>query len=71
KIEKIIRLHDFTPENLDYILKLMYHYGVIEYSFDKARGYVETAKKNLMLFKDSTPLQALFAVADYVVDREL
>jgi len=71
KIEKFIRLHDFTLENLDYILKLMYHYEVIEHSFDKARGYIEKAKKSLTLFKDSTPLQALFAVADYVVDREL
>ncbi len=71
KIGKIIGLSDFTPENLDFILKLMHHYGVIEYSFDMARGYVEKAKKSLMLFKDSMSLQALFAVADYVVDREL
>ncbi len=71
KIEKVIRLHDFTSENLGFILKLMHHYGVIEYSFEKARDYIEKAKKSLLLFKDSTSLQALFAVADYVVDREL
>lgn len=71
QIEKMIRLVDFTEENLDLILKLMQKYEVIEYSLDQARAYVEKAKKSLMFFKDSTPLQALFTVADYVVDREL
>ena len=71
KIEKIIRPYDFSEENLDVILKLMHKYGIIEYSLEKARVYAEKAKKSLMLFKDSTPQQALFAVADYVVDREL
>lgn len=71
RIEEIIRLSTFTGENLDFILKLMQEHGVIEYSFDKARVYVEKAKKSLMPFKDSISLQALFAVADYVVDREL
>lgn len=71
QIEKMIRLIDFTEENLDLILKLMQKYKVIEYSLDQARAYVEKAKKSLMFFKDSTPLQALFTVADYVVDREL
>ncbi len=71
QIEKMIRLIDFTEENLDLILKLMQKYEVIEYSLDQARVYVEKAKKSLMFFKDSTPLQALFTVADYVVDREL
>lgn len=71
QIEKMIRLVDFTEENLGLILKLMQKYEVIEYSLDQARAYVEKAKKSLMFFKDSTPLQALFTVADYVVDREL
>lgn len=71
RIEKTIKLSDFTEENLNFILRLMREYGVIEYSLGKARVYVENAKKNLLPFKDSTPLQALFTVADYVVDREL
>ena len=71
KIEKIVQLYDFTEENLELIVKLMQRYGVIDYSLARARGYVEKAKKSLLSFKDSMPLQALFAVADYVVDREL
>lgn len=70
-IEQVIRLSDFSEGNLDFILKLMHKYDVINYSFDKARDYVDKAKKNLLLFDDSTHLQALSAVADYVVNREL
>lgn len=71
EVEKVIRFSDFSEENLSFILNLMNKYDVINYSFDKAREYVEKAKKSLRLFDDSTHLQALFAVADYVVDREL
>ncbi len=70
-IEQVIRLSDFSEGNLDFILNLMNKYDVINYSFGKAREYVEKAKKSLLLFDDSAHLQALFAVADYVVDREL
>jgi len=49
----------------------MKEYGVIEYSLDMARSFVEKAKKSLPLFEDTIPLQALLTVADYVVDREL
>ncbi|MBI5192920.1 MAG: polyprenyl synthetase family protein [Nitrospirae bacterium] len=70
-IEQVIRLSDFSEENLGLILKLMNKHDVINYSFDKAREYVEKAKKSLLMFDDSTHLQALFTVADYVVDREL
>jgi len=72
KIEKIITLIDFSEENLELILKLMHKYEVIEYSLERARRYVEKAKNSLtFFFSDSMPLQALFAVADYVVEREL
>lgn len=71
KLERVLRAFDFSEQNLALIFKLMQKYAVIEYSFDKARSYVEKAKKSLALFEDSMPLQALFAVADYVVDREL
>ena len=71
KIVKIINMSEFTEENLNFIIKLMHEYGVIEYSLDKARAFVEKAKKNLLLFEDSTPLHALITVADYVVEREL
>jgi octaprenyl-diphosphate synthase len=70
-IEKVISLSDFTEENLDFILKLMHKYDTINDAFVTAREYVEKAKKSLLLFDDSSHLQALFAVADYVVDREL
>jgi len=71
KIERVISLSEFTEENLNYILNLMKEYGVIEYSLDMARSFVEKAKKSLPLFEDTIPLQALLTVADYVVDREL
>src|SRR3970282_2922699 len=47
KIERVISLSEFTDENLNYILNLMKEYGVIEYSLDMARSYVEKAKKML------------------------
>jgi len=71
KIERIISLSEFTEENLNYILNLMKEYGVIGYSQDMARSYIEKAKKSLPMFEDTIPLQALLTVADYVVKREL
>lgn len=71
KIEKIIKDYDFSEENLDYILEKMKKYGVIEYSLNRARKFVEKAKKCLLFFENSPHLQALLTVADYVVNREL
>jgi len=71
RIEKIIQDFDFTEENLKYILDNMKRYGVIEYSLNKAREYIDRAKKGLSLFNNSIHLQALSTLADYVVEREL
>ncbi|MEK6584437.1 MAG: polyprenyl synthetase family protein [Nitrospirota bacterium] len=71
KIERLITLSEVTEENLSFILNLMKEYGVIEYSLEIARSFVEKAKKSLSFFEDPIPLQALFTVADYVVEREL
>jgi octaprenyl-diphosphate synthase len=43
----------------------------IQYALEKARGHVEQAKRYLDVFQDSDVRQALFTLADYVVERRL
>jgi octaprenyl-diphosphate synthase len=43
----------------------------IEYTWEKAREHIEAAKQRLLPFPDSKEREALWALADYVIDRKL
>ena len=43
----------------------------LQYSGEKSRAYIAQAKRHLHLFPDSEVRQALFTVADYVIERRL
>jgi octaprenyl-diphosphate synthase len=53
------------------VVELIERYRGIQYTWEKARGYVEGAKDCLRLFPDSKEKQALYALADYVLERRL
>jgi octaprenyl-diphosphate synthase len=51
------------------VVDLINSYGGIEYTLEKARGYVDKAKGYLDCFRPSREKKALLAMANYVVER--
>lgn len=58
-------------DGLGYVLGLMANYRSIEYATDRAMSYIEKAKGRLAVFPESPHKDALYAVADFVVEREM
>jgi octaprenyl-diphosphate synthase len=56
--------------DLDRILLLMAEYGSVAYAMDRARTYIDAAKRELELFEDSTARRALAVTADYMITRD-
>ncbi|MGA2192190.1 MAG: polyprenyl synthetase family protein [Nitrospirota bacterium] len=77
KPEESSRIHDIISAqsqrktDLDFVLSLMKYYRSIEYAVDRATSYIERAKARLAVFPASPHKDALDAVADYVVEREM
>jgi octaprenyl-diphosphate synthase len=71
KIREIISGQTPGKEDLEYILGLMDKRHSIEYSKDRAMSYIERAKGRLSVFPPSPHKDALYAVSDYVVERDL
>ena len=49
----------------------MEKYGAVDEALDVAQTFSNEAKAALAVFPDSAPRQALMALADYVVQREM
>jgi len=71
RIKEIVSDASLKKEDLDYILGLMGRYRSIEYAVGRATSYIERAKGRLSVFPPSPHKDALHAVADYVVDRDM
>ena len=69
-LEKLISGEDFLPDDLKKVIDLMIAYGSTQYALRRAQAFSDTAKKDLAPFNDSRHRQSLFAVADYVVQRD-
>lgn len=61
---------DINETDLKRVLELINKYQGIEYTINKAEGYIREAKKNLGIFKDSKYRQALLNISDFVLKRE-
>ncbi|HJP13004.1 MAG: polyprenyl synthetase family protein [Nitrospinota bacterium] len=59
-----------SSEDFEIVLELMEKYKTIPYTLDRARSYVEAAKSALSALPDSTHVDSLRAIADYVVERD-
>jgi octaprenyl-diphosphate synthase len=70
-IQKALEEPPLTPETFLQVVNLIDRYQGLQYSWEKAMAYIESAKRGLLLFQDSEIRQALFHLADYVVDRRL
>ena len=71
RIRKIIEEQSQKKEDLEHILSLMRACRSTEYAVDRALSYIERAKARLSVFSASPHKDALYAVADYVVEREM
>lgn len=70
-LRELLQAETMTDENLTYTLGLMVKYGSVEQALDRAQTFSNEAKAALNIFPDSAPKQALLALADYVVQREM
>ena len=68
--EIVVRSETVAPGALADVLGMMDKYKAVPYTLDRARGYVEAGKAALSVLPDSTHVDALRALADYVVDRD-
>lgn len=60
---------ELTDTRLGEIIGIINRHGGIEYSVNRARAYVEGAKKRLDVFEPDTERAALLAIADFVIER--
>lgn len=68
QINNIIK-NGFKKSGLRIILKLFRKYHTIEHSLEKAQDLIADAKAELSVFPDSDAKKALFAIADYTLQR--
>lgn len=66
----VVHAEEIHAEDMDDVLDLMNKYGAVDYTLDRARGYVEAGKAALSVLPDSPHVDVLRDVADYVVDRD-
>jgi len=70
-IRSILAAEAMTDEDLGYTIKLMEKHGVVHEALRYAQSLADGAKATLAVFPDSPARQALTALADYVVQREM
>jgi octaprenyl-diphosphate synthase len=66
----VIQSDEIAPDDFSFVMGLMDKYKSIPYTLDRARSYVEAAKSALSALPDSTHVDSLCAIADYVVERD-
>lgn len=69
-VAEIIEKDELGPEDFDHVLELVNRFGGIEYTVNRAKEHIASAKAHLGIFADSPVRKALFRLADYVVTRE-
>lgn len=70
----IQRVVDSDPvERADFfqVVKIIEKYKGLDYTYQKARSYIEKAKEDLSPFSPSAEKEALFLLSDYVLERKL
>jgi len=70
-IQETVDSHPISKEAFLRVVEIIERYDGIQYTWKKAKGFVEMAKKRLHVFPDSKEREALCALADYVIERKL
>jgi len=71
RLKSILEADTISAGDLTETLGLMERYGAVDDALRVAQSFSDEAKANLAVFPDSPPRQALMALADYVVQREM
>jgi len=70
-IQETVNSHPITKKAFFRVVEIIERHQGIQYTWEKAKQYVEEAKDYLRLFPDSKEREVLYALADYVVERKL
>ena len=70
-IQKSTDSQTLTEEAFFNVVKIIERCHGIHYSWEKAKAYVERAKGHLEAFPNSKQRKALYALADYILERRL
>ena len=70
-IQETVEKASLTQEAFLRVAEIIERSHGIRYSCDKGKEYIDRAKSHLHLFEDSKFRQALFTLADYVIERRL
>jgi octaprenyl-diphosphate synthase len=69
-VHRVVRERDVTQEEWTRLRALLGEHGSIEYAYERAVEFGETAKRYLRVFAPSHERDALTALADYVLSRD-
>ena len=70
-IRKTVESKPITKDDFFRVVEMIERYHGIQYTWEKAKGYVERAKNYLHHFPDSKEKEALCTLANYVLERRL
>ncbi len=68
-VSEIVTKEELNRDDFDQVFEIVTRFGGIEYTINKARNYITSAKSHLGIFDDSPIRAALYKLADYVVTR--
>jgi octaprenyl-diphosphate synthase len=71
RLNEVLHAETVSDSDLAYVMDLMARYGSVEEALQVAQTFSNEAKAALAIFPDSRARQALAALADYVVQREM
>ena len=70
-VRETIASNPITKENFFRVVEIIERYQGIQYTWEKAKRYVDRAKDRLRLFADSKAKEALCTLADYILERRV
>lgn len=70
-IRETVESDPITKEAFFHVVEIIGRYHGLNYTWEKAKEYVERAKGHLRLFPNSREREALYLLADYVLERKL
>ena len=70
-IRETTETNPITKDAFFRVVEIIERYQGIQYTLEKAKKYIDRAKDHLSLFPHSKEKEALYALADYVLERKL
>ncbi len=70
-IRKTVESEPISKEDFFRVVEIIERYQGLRYTWEKAKGYIESAKRDLQSFPNSREKDALQALAGYVLERRL